>query len=140
MGKSFAQSYVESLTKEVCDSYITKLKKLIISKCPFEDKEFVDEPITWPVVEYGDIYSYFVCTTSHYTNENMKAYKSLEAYNYFASGWVRDIFVKKLSTDSFLLKAKVNPSQRSPDKPHEAWVNTQNDGTVVNGHCTCMAG
>ena len=77
MGKSFAQSYVESLTKEVCDSYITKLKKLIISKCPFEDKEFVDEPKTWPVVEYGDIYSYFVCTTSHYTNENMKAYKSL---------------------------------------------------------------
>ena len=43
--------------------------------------------------------------------------------------------MKKLSTDSFLLKAKVNP-----DKPHEAWVNTQNDGTVVNGHCTCMAG
>lgn len=59
------------------------------------------------------------------------------------SGWVRTVFYHDLGIDnsSCLLKAKVNPSQRSSDKPHEPWVAvTKKEGRIITGHCTCMAG
>ena len=65
---------------------------------------------------------------------SMKAYKSFDAYNYFVSGWVRDVLFKKTSEHTCALKAKVNPSKKSPDKPLEARVVTLMHGTVVNGH------
>ncbi|KAJ8373487.1 hypothetical protein SKAU_G00040670 [Synaphobranchus kaupii] len=34
--------------------------------------------------------------TSYYTASQMKAYKSLEAYNYFVCGWVNDLAVESL--------------------------------------------
>ena len=37
-------------------------------------------------------------------------------------------------------KAKVNPSQRSPDDAHEAWIIAKPDGCIVSAHCTCKAG
>ena len=37
--------------------------------------------------------------------------------------------------------AKVNPSQRLNDKPHEAWVGVnKRTCAIVTAHCTCMAG
>ena len=39
-----------------------------------------------------------------------------------------------------LLKAKVNPSQRTADKAHEAWIIARSSGLIVSAHCTCMAG
>ena len=132
-------SYESSLSAEVSSCYKKKLKELKLSKCPFEDTDYADNPRSWPNVAYGDIYSYFVDTTSTYTKEAMKAYKSLDAYNYFVSGWVREVLIKTVE-NTCVMKAKVNPSQKSPDKPHQAWVVTHLDGTVLSGHCTCMAG
>jgi hypothetical protein len=34
----------------------------------------------------------------------------------------------------------VNPSQRSPDEAHTAWVATKKDGEILTAHCSCMAG
>ena len=42
--------------------------------------------ITW-----ADIYNYLINMASLYTNENLKAYKSLEAYNFIVSGHVHDV-------------------------------------------------
>ena len=39
-----------------------------------------------------------------------------------------------------MLKAKVNPSQRSPDDAHEPWIIAKFEGDIVCAHCTCMAG
>lgn len=41
-----------------------------------------------PPVTAMDITSYLVLQTSFYTAEQMKAFKSLDAYNYFICGWV----------------------------------------------------
>ena len=44
-----------------------------------------------PDITWADIYNYLINTPSLYTNENLKAYKSLEAYNFFVSGHVHDV-------------------------------------------------
>ena len=44
-----------------------------------------------PDITWVDFYSYLINTSSLYTNENLKAYKSLKAYNFFVSGHVHDV-------------------------------------------------
>jgi len=39
-----------------------------------------------------------------------------------------------------VLKAKVNPSQKSADRSHEAWILLEHNGKVITGNCTYMAG
>ena len=39
-------------------------------------------------VQYYDIVNYCINNSSHYTTESFRAYKTLEAYKYFESGWV----------------------------------------------------
>lgn len=42
-------------------------------------------------MEASDIVSYLVLQTSFLTAKQFKAYKSLESYNQFVSGWVKDV-------------------------------------------------
>ena len=42
----------------------------------------------WPEVEYPDIYHYLVAIPGAYTQDQLKAYKSLDAYNFFVNGYV----------------------------------------------------
>ena len=73
----------------------------------------------------------------------MKAYKPLETYNYYASGHIRTVYYFESSEQSVyaVLKAQVNPSQKAPITPHEAWVVIyKEDGQVLTGHYNCKAG
>jgi len=70
----------------------------------------------------------------------MKNYRSLEAHNYFVSGWVDTVYHITTLRGSVLLKADVKPSQRINDTPHHPWVIVQKDGVVISAHCDCMAG
>ena len=46
-----------------------------------------------------------------------------------------------MNKDVCLLKANVTPLQQLNDAPHVAWTAVEKvDGTVLTGHCTCMAG
>jgi len=70
------------------------------------------DPLHLPLIEYGDIYNYLINTSSAYTGQSLKAYKSLDSYNYLISGKVSDIltFVPPTSSSSALniiLTAKV---------------------------------
>ena len=47
----------------------------------------------WPRFEHPDIYNFFVESPSVYTDESLKACKSLGAYNYYVNGWVSSITV-----------------------------------------------
>lgn len=98
-----------------------------------------------PNVTFPDIYVYFVLRSGLYKNEEMKVYKSLDAYNYFLSGFVQELKTARLSTSTTKLvcmKANVLPSQRVGQKsqPYVSWVLCKDTGEVVTGHCSCMAG
>lgn len=108
---------------------------------PFIDGETWEDNVTkWPDVQFGEIYCYLVDTPGQFTRETLKAYRSLEAYNFFHNGWVHTVLSSTLGSDKCFLKAKVNRSQALSEKPHEAWVCVDTDCTILNAHCTCMAG
>ena len=44
---------------------------------------WIDDPSLWPEVEFPNIYVYLIDTPGEYTREKLKAFKSLEAYNYY---------------------------------------------------------
>ena len=56
---------------------------------------------------YGDIYNFLVHQTSFYSGQQMKAYKSLESYNLYTSGWVVEVLKKELHNHTILMVAKV---------------------------------
>ena len=69
----------------------------------------------------------------------MENYKSLEAYKYFVSGWVQTL--KHIWRNGiFIAKCEVRPSYRLSDDFHVPWIALSTTGSVVAGHCTCMAG
>jgi len=140
--------YVNRLKDAEKHSYLAKVRSLGIDSCPYSigKTEWVDDMKMWPPVTFPDVYGYLVDTPGDFTREKLKAFKSLDAYNFVISGWVKPLLVLKRdsanrSSDVFsIIRGEVRPSQRVNEKPHKVWVAVQTDGTVVTGHCTCMAG
>jgi len=56
-----------------------------------------------PETEYPDIYNYLINTFSLYTKEELKAYTSLDEYNFSIQGWVSNIRILSLGEVSLLL-------------------------------------
>ena len=136
-------TYFNSLDYVAQKRYLSKLK---IGDNTLQDPYAIEESLwsedmrNWPDLQFGDIYSYLINTEGCYTKEKLKAYKSLEAYNYFYNGYVRTVYFH-LSEKYGIHKAKVNPSQKAAVNCHEPWVILcMETGSVITGHCTCMAG
>ena len=86
------------------------------------------------------IRSHFRARPGTYTQQELLSW---EAYNYFQSGYVREVLSMPFghgSSRCVVLKAKVNPSLRSPDNAHEPWIIARLDGHILCAHCTCKAG
>ena len=63
--------------------------------------------------------------------EKLKAYKSLDAYNNFTSGWVTPASSMKLTEIFSVLKTAVKPSQSLSNPSHKAWVAVKKkDGSI----------
>lgn len=92
MASSASGKYLDGLPTVERDRYIRKLKCLHggpgVDKYedPYEIKEelWIDDVSKWPSVEFPALYVYFIETPGGYTRESLKAYKSLEAYNYYS--------------------------------------------------------
>ena len=52
----------------------------------------------WPSVEFVSVYVYLIDTPRPFTHENMRSYKSLDAFGYFFAGWVHTCFMQKSET------------------------------------------
>ena len=85
-------AYLSSLPWEARKRYTEKLN---IGGVTLPDPYGIDQGLwtedmaRWPTLEFGDLYSYLVNTKGLFTQETLKAYRSLEAYNYFFNGYVR---------------------------------------------------
>ncbi|XP_065068517.1 uncharacterized protein LOC135693861 [Rhopilema esculentum] len=98
-----------------------------------------------PSLSWRDVTEYLIDTPSKFTKEALKAYKSLEAYNYFICNHVHDCYYHEVSKDSELcfIKSEVLPSQRQGEKTtlYKVWVCLNKKfGWFLTGNCTCMAG
>ena len=63
----------------------------------------------------------------------------LKSVWYAHSGWIQTVLLYDVGSNC-LLKAKVRASQRMTTY-HQAWVCVvKRTGSVITGHCTCMAG
>ena len=85
-------SYALLLPEEAKARYKEKIK-MIGSFDPFvlPDSGSCVTPADLPPVEASDLVSYLVLQTSYLTTKQFKAHKSLEAYNQFVNGWVKDV-------------------------------------------------
>ena len=86
-----ANRYVNGLPRVEKERYEDKIrgfskKKYEACLDPYQkaDNEWRDDISMWPPVEFGDIYGYLIDRPGEYTKEKLKAYKSLEAYNYYS--------------------------------------------------------
>ncbi|CAG9769281.1 unnamed protein product [Ceutorhynchus assimilis] len=85
-----------------------------------------------------DIACYLFLTHSFYTQEQMKAFKSLQAYKYFESGFVLKIGAK-ITHNCYVLVGKIKHSEAEA-KLLDVWSIVSRDGSISTAHCTCMAG
>ena len=136
-------SYYYGLEESGKSRYRDKLAILGGIADPYLSMELDQENVDWqdwPEVEYPDIFNYLINTPSPYTMKELKAYKSLEGYRQFIDGWVSNINVSILSSDKFLVTARVKHSQRLSLPPAKTWVAAEKGGVVICAHCDCMAG
>ena len=80
------------------ERYKEKLK-LIDDQDPYElpRNEWKDNVDLWPEIMYVDVRIYLLFAPSPYTCEELCNYKSMESYQRFVAGWVREILVKKVA-------------------------------------------
>ena len=130
--------YAKQLDLPVRDRYLQKIAAIGIDPVLVEGKDF--KPDCLPPVESTDILCYLVLETSFYTQQQFKAFRSLEAYNQMVSGFIASV-QGHIIANKFLVLAKVRHSQRMNDSLISCWVITERQGTILFAHCLgCKAG
>ena len=65
---------------------------------PYSLKEkWTNDISSLPEITWRDVTEYLLDTPSAYTKESIKAYKSLEAYDYFVCGHVQNLLPRNIS-------------------------------------------
>ena len=97
------QPYLETLEHDAKFRYLEKIREIdgidpySIPKADWTTNLEEFPPVSWP-----DLVMYLVFGRNEFTHsmDEFRAYKSLEAYNQFVCGWVRDISMKSLPEKS----------------------------------------
>ena len=139
--------YYHSLDEVSKKNYCDKLALLGGIEDPYtfkKENSVRHDPSLWPCVEYPDIFNYLITSKSKFTKDDLKAYKSLDAYKYVVDGWVSNImlYCPKVSSGKAvcIITGDVKHSQRLTVSPLHSWVAAEPSGIILCGHCTCMAG
>ena len=113
--------YYDDLDAVAQRRYRQKLEIAGLPSDPYSSNDFVSATLDrtlWPQVEYPDIYNYLINAISPYTKEQLKAYKSLDGYNFFCQGWVRNLEILVVKEKGIVvLKAAVMHSQSISSSP-----------------------
>ena len=89
------RGYRDSLSAENRAIYDAKLKLTAnIDPYSVSANVFAQSMVKWPEIEFPDIVNYLLFSIKQVsTKEQVKAYKSLQAYQYVVAGWMRSIYV-----------------------------------------------
>ena len=110
MQENTLSEYTKTLDPKTKRRYVDKISLCDgIDPYMMKSKEFSQDFNDLPAIEFPDISNYLVIHTSFYTGKQMKAFKSLEAYNYFVCGWVHDVGIKIVKDENRLIFARVSP-------------------------------
>ena len=130
--------YAKKLEPRVRQRYLEKISAIGIDPVLIESKNF--QPDCLPPVESTDLLFYLVLETSFYTQQQFKAFRSLEAHNQMVSGFITSV-KGHIIANKFVVLAKVRHSQRMNDSLIPIWIITEKDGTILSAHCLgCKAG
>ena len=71
----------------------------------------------------------------------MKAYKFMEAFKFFVSGWVNTILAEPVAgTQTIVVITRVNHSQQVREMLLKKWFFREKNGNLCMVHCIYMAG
>eukprot|EP00794_Sanderia_malayensis_P014628 gene14628-16147_t len=129
--------FAEKLDGDVKKRYKEKISEIGVDPLLVPQSKFSSECL--PPIESMDLLSYLVLDTSFCTNALFKAFRSLQAYNQMVSGFVCSV-LGYIVNKRYVVRAKVRHSQRMNDPLVQLWIITNEEGTVISAHCTCMAG
>ena len=123
--------YARNLAPEAFQRYKQKISICGLECCPYQlvFQDLTEDPRQWPDVTHGDIWEYLVNSPGVFTQQTMRNFKSLEAYRFFQSGWVRTVY-HRVYDDTILFRAEVTPSYRVNEEPHYPWIVLKLDGAV----------
>ncbi|KAK4879609.1 hypothetical protein RN001_007755 [Aquatica leii] len=139
MSNIHRSKYMLTLDKKHLNRYLHKIVCIDVDPYVIDHKDCSIDVKDYPKIMYGDIYNYLVHEISAFTYEEMKAYKSLEAYKQAACGWVKNVYTKKYYQKVVVL-GQVFHSQRLNDKLVNCWIITESNGQILSSHCDCVAG
>ena len=100
--------YKDTLTDSRSKERYQEKLKLINGRYPYElpRETWKDDVDLWPCTTYIHVGMYLVFSPSAYTGEVLMNYKSLECYQRFIAGWVREILVS-VQGETRVLTSKV---------------------------------
>lgn len=103
-------AYYQSLPLDIKGRYDQKVK-IIDDIDPylleFNVQDLMSLPSSFPEISMMDMVNYFILTHSFYTGQQMKAYKSLQAFKFYESGLVQNIYAKRVNETAFVVVGKV---------------------------------
>ena len=103
--------YFESLSEEDNKGYLAKLTLPTGEQLPdpfiFHSKWSEDVSLL-PVITYPDIYHYLIEYPSLFSKESLKAYESLECYNFFVSGHVQNVYYHEVKKKKMFKKVLIH--------------------------------
>lgn len=97
-------TYSKLLSADRKKRYSVKISKIDnVDPYTLKKSDFVYEQDFYPKITYPDIVNYLLFAPTPVTSEEMKNYKSLESYNQFLCGWVKEIGIRLYQSDSICL-------------------------------------
>ena len=96
--------YYSTLPVESQRRYKEKISKINnIDPYALKKNDFLYEHDFYPKINFNDISSYLLFAPCPVSAKEMKSYKSLEAYNQFHWGWLKEIGIKLFHNDKICL-------------------------------------
>ena len=143
--RSGLSEYCKRLAPKDREEYIQKLtlSNGVQLPDPYAITEWDYDRRKWPDLQWPDIHNYLIEKPSVYTKEKIRAYKSLDAYQFVLNGHVQGVKYHDIDGEFCVLASEVLPSQRQGHKTtmYDAWavVNTRAN-YILTANCTCVAG